>query len=50
MPGSPDADHNSCIVEMREYLVVFDAPVGDSTPNWNLSAARAKYPGKPRGK
>jgi len=39
--------HNSFIVEMREYLVVFDAPVGDATANWILGAAREKYPGKP---
>jgi glyoxylase-like metal-dependent hydrolase (beta-lactamase superfamily II) len=39
--------HNSMIVEMKEYLVVFDAPVGDATSKWILDAARAKYPNKP---
>ena len=39
--------HNSLIVEMREYLVVFDAPVSDGTAKWIIEAARAKYPGKP---
>src|SRR5207302_3399614 len=39
--------HNSFIVEMCEYLVVFDAPGDDSAANWILSAAHAKYPGKP---
>jgi len=39
--------HNSLIVEMREYLVVFDAPVGDATAAWIINAAKAKYPGKP---
>ena len=39
--------HNSLIVEMREYLVVFDAPVGDATSTWIINAAKAKYPGKP---
>ncbi len=39
--------HNSLLVEMRDYLVVFDAPVSDAQSNWVLNAARAKYPGKP---
>ena len=39
--------HNSLIVEMRDYLVVFDAPVGDATAKWILDAARAKYPSRP---
>ncbi len=39
--------HNSLIVEMREYLVVFDAPVSDATATWIINAAKAKYPGKP---
>src|SRR5206468_15637 len=38
--------HNSLIVEMREYLVVFDAPVGDGTASWIINAAKTKYPGK----
>jgi glyoxylase-like metal-dependent hydrolase (beta-lactamase superfamily II) len=39
--------HNSLIVEMKEYLVVFDAPIGDATATWIINAAKAKYPGKP---
>src|SRR5213594_1097919 len=39
--------HHSLIVEMREYLIVFDAPVGDGTATWIIDAAKAKYPGKP---
>ena len=39
--------HNSLIVEMREYLVVFDAPVSDGTASWIINAAKTKYPGKP---
>jgi len=39
--------HHSLIVEMREYLIVFDAPVGDWHSKWILDAARTKYPGKP---
>ena len=39
--------HNSLIVEMKEYLIVFDAPVSDWQANWILNAAKAKYPNKP---
>jgi len=39
--------HHSLIVEMRDYLIVFDAPVSDWQSNWVLNALRAKYPGKP---
>jgi glyoxylase-like metal-dependent hydrolase (beta-lactamase superfamily II) len=39
--------HHSLIAEMRDYLIVFDAPVSDAQSNWVLNAARAKYPGKP---
>jgi len=39
--------HNSLIVEMRDYLIVFDAPVSDWQANWILNAARTRYPGKP---
>jgi len=39
--------HNSLIVEMKDFLVVFDAPVSDWQSNWTLSAARAKYLKKP---
>ena len=39
--------HNSLIVEMKDYLIVFDAPVSDWQSNWTLSAAHAKYLKKP---
>jgi glyoxylase-like metal-dependent hydrolase (beta-lactamase superfamily II) len=39
--------HHSLIAEMKDYLIVFDAPVSDAQSNWVLNAARAKYPGKP---
>jgi glyoxylase-like metal-dependent hydrolase (beta-lactamase superfamily II) len=39
--------HHSLVVEMRDYLIVFDAPVSDGHANWILSAARATYPNKP---
>jgi len=39
--------HHSLLVEMRDYLIVFDAPVSDWHSSWVLGAARAKFPGKP---
>jgi glyoxylase-like metal-dependent hydrolase (beta-lactamase superfamily II) len=39
--------HNSMVVEMRDHLVVFDAPVGDAYSNELLKQLAAKYPGKP---
>ncbi|HEU4439608.1 MAG TPA: MBL fold metallo-hydrolase, partial [Methylomirabilota bacterium] len=39
--------HNSLIVAMKDYLIVFDAPVSDWQSNWTLSAAHAKYLKKP---
>src|SRR5262245_61475230 len=32
---------------MKDYLIVFDAPVSDWHGNWILKAARTKYPNKP---
>ena len=39
--------HNSLIVEMPSYLVVFDAPIGEGQSQWTIEAARAKYADKP---
>jgi glyoxylase-like metal-dependent hydrolase (beta-lactamase superfamily II) len=39
--------HHCLIVELRDSLVVFDAPVSDGHSNWTIAAAQAKYPGKP---
>jgi hypothetical protein len=39
--------HHSLIVEMRDHLVVFDAPVSDAHSNMVLKAAGEKYPNKP---
>jgi len=38
---------NSLIVEMRDHLIVFDAPASDWQSNWTIKAAKEKYPGKP---
>ena len=39
--------HNSLIVELKDYLIVFDAPVSDAQSRWTIAAAKAKFPGKP---
>jgi glyoxylase-like metal-dependent hydrolase (beta-lactamase superfamily II) len=39
--------HNSLVVEMKDHVVVYDAPVSDWQANWVLSAVRAKYLRKP---
>jgi glyoxylase-like metal-dependent hydrolase (beta-lactamase superfamily II) len=39
--------HNSLIVEMKDHVIVFDAPVSDWQSNWTMSAARGKYVRKP---
>jgi glyoxylase-like metal-dependent hydrolase (beta-lactamase superfamily II) len=39
--------HNSLIVAMKNYLVVFDAPQNEAQSRWTIDAAKAKYPGKP---
>lgn len=39
--------HHSLVVEMKDYVVVFDAPVSDRQSNMVLSAVRAKYLRKP---
>jgi glyoxylase-like metal-dependent hydrolase (beta-lactamase superfamily II) len=39
--------HHSLLVEMRDHLIVFDAPVTDVQSNWVLGQARTKYPNKP---
>lgn len=39
--------HNSLIVEMNSYLIVFDAPVNEWQSRWTIDAARARYGGKP---
>jgi len=38
---------HSLIVEMRDYLVVFDAPTTDWQSNWTIKAAKDRYPEKP---
>jgi len=39
--------HNSLIVAMPSFLVVFDAPINEWQSRWTIDAAKKKYPGKP---
>lgn len=38
---------NNLIVNMKDGLAIFDAPVGEIQSKWVIDAAKAKYPGKP---
>src|SRR5262249_36672575 len=38
---------NNLIVNMKDGLAVFDAPVDEGQSRWVIDAAKAKYPGKP---
>src|SRR5712691_5223203 len=38
--------HNSLIVEMKDYLIVFDAPVTDWQSNWTTPPARSSAPSR----
>ena len=39
--------HNSLIVEMKDHVVVFDAPISDWHSTWVMAAAHNRYPKKP---
>jgi glyoxylase-like metal-dependent hydrolase (beta-lactamase superfamily II) len=39
--------HHALLVEMRDHLIVVDAPVSDAHSNWILGQARTRFPGKP---
>jgi glyoxylase-like metal-dependent hydrolase (beta-lactamase superfamily II) len=39
--------HNSLVVAMKDYLVVFDAPQNEAYARAAIDAMTAKYPGKP---
>jgi len=39
--------HNGLVVAMKDYLVVFDAPINAWQSRFTIDAAKAKYPGKP---
>jgi glyoxylase-like metal-dependent hydrolase (beta-lactamase superfamily II) len=39
--------HHALVVNMRDHLIVFDAPVSDWQSNWSMRAAHGKYGPKP---
>jgi glyoxylase-like metal-dependent hydrolase (beta-lactamase superfamily II) len=39
--------HNSLIVAMPSYLVVFDAPANDAYAKWTIEQAKQRFPGRP---
>lgn len=39
--------HHSMIVEMKDHVIVLDAPVSDWHSTWVIAAAQNKYPKKP---
>src|SRR5262247_1216917 len=39
--------HHSLIIELKDYLIVFDAPVNDAHSSWVLDAAKQKFGAKP---
>lgn len=39
--------HNSLLIEMKDHLIAFDAPVSDAQSSWTLAAAKEKFPNKP---
>jgi len=39
--------HNSLVVEMSDFLVVFDAPVTDAQSAWLVGAVKSQFPNKP---
>jgi glyoxylase-like metal-dependent hydrolase (beta-lactamase superfamily II) len=39
--------HNSLVVEMSDFLVVFDAPVTDAQSAWLVGATKSQFPNKP---
>jgi glyoxylase-like metal-dependent hydrolase (beta-lactamase superfamily II) len=39
--------HNTLVVEMRDYLVAFDAPIGNEMSRLTIAEAERRFPGKP---
>ncbi len=44
---APRGSHNSVAVEMRDHVVLFEAPLGDGRANAVMNAVKAALPGKP---
>jgi glyoxylase-like metal-dependent hydrolase (beta-lactamase superfamily II) len=39
--------HNGMILAMKDYLVIFDAPINEYQSSFTIKAAKEKYPGRP---
>jgi hypothetical protein len=39
--------HNTMVVEMKDYLVAFDAPIGNEMSRLTIAEAERRFPGKP---
>jgi glyoxylase-like metal-dependent hydrolase (beta-lactamase superfamily II) len=39
--------HNTLVVEMKDYLVAFDAPIGDEMSKLTIAEAARRFPNKP---
>jgi glyoxylase-like metal-dependent hydrolase (beta-lactamase superfamily II) len=39
--------HNTLVVEMKDYLVAFDAPIGNEMSRMTIAEAERRFPGKP---
>lgn len=39
--------HNALVVDMRDHLIVFDAPVSDAQSAWTIRAAQTRHGAKP---
>ncbi len=39
--------HNALVVEMKDYLVAFDAPIGNEMSRMTIAEAERRFPGKP---
>jgi glyoxylase-like metal-dependent hydrolase (beta-lactamase superfamily II) len=39
--------HNTLVVEMKDYLVAFDAPIGNEMSRLTIAEAERRFPGKP---
>ena len=44
---SQGVSHNSMVVDMDKFLVVFDAPINEQFSEWMIKASKERYPGKP---
>jgi len=44
---SQGVTHNSVVIEMDTYLVIFEAPIHERLSEWMIRESKKRYPGKP---